>query len=489
MLLNIRWGSLRAKVIAWFFVPSAVVLLAAAVLAFIALDDPRARWLVLSLLALSLLAPAVVVSLGVKRIAMPIAQLTHLAQEVAQGRFGQTITADTGDEIEELAHQFNLMAGQLKEAYTYLEQRVEDRTHELETLNAIAAVASRSLHRDEVLSGALEVLLKRLNLETGAVFLLDEDRKQLVWMAQRGFPPDFEPVVRTLGAQGGISGEAVTGRKPVVMSAESYLELNVAPGRIVEWLEKERVQLLISAPVLHQDQALGCITLATRRQRIVPEHELELLQAVGQQLGMALENARLYEQAQNEIAERKRIEAALQQANAEGARRNRELALINRVITATTSNLEPKAILETVCCELVEAFEVAQSAAALMDPGGVTLTVVAERRAAGGPSALGVVIPVQENPATLFVLKNKAPLALTDAQHDILTTPVHALMRERGVVSLLLLPLIVRDEVIGTIGLDALEAREFSQDEMEMAERIAAAVAQALERAAFRKAV
>jgi two-component system sensor histidine kinase/response regulator len=72
---------------------------------------------------------------------------------------------------------------------------------------------------------------------------------------------------------------------------------------------------------------------------------------------------------------------------------------------------------------------------------------------------------------------------VADAQHDPQLAPVHHLMQERGVSSLLILPLIVRDEVVGTIGLDAIERREFTEEEITLATNAAAAAAQALENA------
>ena len=99
MLLNIRWGSLRTKIIAWFFVPSAAILSAMALIAYLTTPGSSFRsWLAFLLLA-SLIVPAIVVYLGVTKIAKPIAELTQAAQEVAKGNFGLTVTAVTGDEI------------------------------------------------------------------------------------------------------------------------------------------------------------------------------------------------------------------------------------------------------------------------------------------------------------------------------------------------------------------------------------------------------
>ena len=88
------------------------------------------RYLIL-LLALGVALPAVFVAIGLKRVMRPVEQLKRAAKEVARGNFGQTIAVHSGDEIEELATEFNLMAEQLKGSYEQLEQRVAERTEEL----------------------------------------------------------------------------------------------------------------------------------------------------------------------------------------------------------------------------------------------------------------------------------------------------------------------------------------------------------------------
>jgi len=103
--------------------------------ATIARDTRGYKVVLILLLILGSLAPATVIAIGVKRIARPIEALTFAAQEVANGDFDQTITVQTGDEIETLATQFNTMASQLQESYAHLEQRVRERTAQLTEAN------------------------------------------------------------------------------------------------------------------------------------------------------------------------------------------------------------------------------------------------------------------------------------------------------------------------------------------------------------------
>ncbi|NIV35884.1 MAG: HAMP domain-containing protein, partial [Anaerolineae bacterium] len=85
-----------------------------------------------------------------------------------------TIDVETGDEIEELAAQFNRMSEQLRASYSDLERRVAVRTQELEAINAIAAAVGQSLDLDEILDGALEKTLELMSIEAAGIYLLDE---------------------------------------------------------------------------------------------------------------------------------------------------------------------------------------------------------------------------------------------------------------------------------------------------------------------------
>jgi two-component system sensor histidine kinase/response regulator len=198
-------------------------------------------------------------------------------------------------------------------------------------------------------------------------------------------------------------------------------------------------------------------------------------------------HALLYASVQQELAERVRAEEKLLELNQAHARRNQELGLLNRVIAASTSGIGSTAMLEMVCHELALAFDLPEVGVALLDHGTSAepdgaLTVVAEHTAEGQPSALGAVIPIEGNPSTQYVLENKAPLVVRDAQHDPRVAAIHDLMRQRGVASMLILPLVVRDQAVGTVGMNAFEPRTFAEDEVSLAMNIAGAAAQVLDK-------
>jgi len=270
------------------------------------LIGPSQRYLqfLLLLLALGVMVPSLIVAFGVRRITRPITDLIGAAQEIAGGNFDQRITALTHDEVEELAEQFNLMAAQLQESYEFLEQKVDSRTRELATLNTLAAVVSRSLNLDEILNDALDEALKIMGMTKGQAFLLDEDTDKLVLVAHRGLSEKLINYTALLPLDTSTSGLAAREGRPVVRAVADY-----PSGELKGLIEREGVRLVVSTPLLAKGKTLGAIDLGTGVVRTIQPEELSLLAGIGHQIGVAVENARLYEQAQQlaVIRERNRL--------------------------------------------------------------------------------------------------------------------------------------------------------------------------------------
>ncbi|MEW5985887.1 MAG: GAF domain-containing protein [Chloroflexota bacterium] len=166
----------------------------------------------------------------------------------------------------------------------------------------------------------------------------------------------------------------------------------------------------------------------------------------------------------------------------EAQRRLKEAALLGRVITLTASAEDLTTALDEVCQELAHFFGVPQAGFALLNAARTEAEVVAEYRSAGRPRALGAIIPVANNPSMAHILEHKTPLAITDAQSDPRLAGVHDLLRQQGVVSILITPLVINGEVVGTLGIDTAEPREFSPADLTLVQHVANQVGQALAR-------
>jgi len=256
------------------------------------------RRFLLLLLGIGVVVPTLVTAVGVRRITEPIAELIKAAQEVARGSFGQTITAQTGDEVEELARQFNRMSAQLEESYAHLEQRVADRTSELAALNAISAVVSRSLDLEEVLNDALDKTLEVTGIEAGGIYLLREDTDVLTMAAHRGLRAPFVAGIDNLRAGEGFSGRVIETGEPLVVSdlfSDSRLTRHV--------VKEDGFHSAAVFPLVSRGKVLGSFFVITRDYREFPRQDVELLTSIGHQIGVAVENARLFTQVEQRMQE------------------------------------------------------------------------------------------------------------------------------------------------------------------------------------------
>jgi len=202
-----------------------------------------------------------------------------------------------------------------------------------------------------------------------------------------------------------------------------------------------------------------------------------LFQFAMRRLQAALSNTRSFAgRLQSEVQVRGMAEAEL-------LKKNQELALLNRVIAAAASSLDVEAILETTLHELVDSLGVIYGSATLVQDDRRHFKMVAEYPKTEGDNDGPVLIPIDGNASIQFVLENHLPLAIVDARQDERTSLVHESLKARGVASLLLVPLIVHDKVLGSIELDSYETHEFTDEEIRMASHASLAAAQSIENA------
>jgi signal transduction histidine kinase len=268
------------------------------------------RPFLLILLAMGVLIPSLVVMVGVRRITGPVTDFIGAAQRIAGGDFSQHITVDTGDELEDLADQFNLMADQLRESYETLESRVEQRTHELTAVNSVSSVVSRSLDLDQILPDALAKTIEVMGMDAGAVFRLDEETDTLSLVASQNVNPELLKVDR-LPLEISVIDKVVHTRLPAAQLVSSY-----PPGPIRSGLESGGWKLVVSIPLIAQEKVLGGINVLSHKEAELTPEELAVPSAIGQQIGVAIENARLYAQSVAYAAEMEAARASAEAANA-----------------------------------------------------------------------------------------------------------------------------------------------------------------------------
>jgi len=184
------------------------------------------------------------------------------------------------------------------------------------------------------------------------------------------------------------------------------------------------------------------------------------------------------ERLQQEIEERKQVEEELR-------RRNQELSLLNHIVVGAAAGLGQKTILVTACRELAQTLRLPKTQAVLLNDSQTEGTVVAECRAETEyqpETALSRTIPLAEDAAYQYLLEHKSPLVVDNARvpGERELGPVCKTLLQQGLSSLLMLPLITADEVVGVISIASPEPHHFSEEELNLGRVVADHLSDAL---------
>jgi PAS domain S-box-containing protein len=225
-----------------------------------------------------------------------------------------------------------------------------------------------------------------------------------------------------------------------------------------------------------------------RAQGEADQYELQLMRKDGSRISVLISGTPRFEDGQfagtlavfTDITQRAKAEEELR-------RRNRELTLLNQIIAASASGMELEAILETACHELAHTFKVPRASVTMLDAEKNSVKLVDQYLAEGHPtlmssgeSSLGKPTPVTDNPAFQHLLSYRTPLVVSDVSSEGSLAPIHDQMRQRGITSLLTLPLIIDGEVVGSLDLETTQARHFLAEEVSLAWSVADQLAGAL---------
>lgn len=211
-------------------------------------------------------------------------------------------------------------------------------------------------------------------------------------------------------------------------------------------------------------QLLGILSVDDPRDRRLPDPAtIEALETFAGQAAIAIENRRLFE------LERRRAEAA-------------ETML--QVGQAISSSLEPRRILQTVVDEVARLFQVDRSAVLLFDSEREFGRIAAEHYRPGEEPAPIFRVPLASDAVLSRVMEEKVVVCIEDMTVEHGARDPGALWKVRRPRSVLVVPLIVRDEVTGVITLESLaKPRRFSPEEIQQCQLIANMAATAIENA------
>jgi len=409
------------------------------------------------LLLLAGLLVGAIILLGVSnKMTRPILELHRGAEVIGSGNLDYRVEIKTGDEIEQLAEGFNKMAAELQASYSTLEQKVEQRTRELSALHAVAA-ASQSLELDVALNEAIAKVLEILSFDAARIFLVDPSSQELKLKCHKGIDEELSQMPPYRIGEGVIGKVGETGR-PLV-----FEDIQTDPGFAQQARRKVAFNLGFHAsvffPIKAKDRILGVLNLLKRAPHHFTPEELRLVGSMVNQIGVAVENAILFEEVKQTS---QGLEALI--------RINRDVAeLLERHILLPRIAEEAKRILgvDGVSFRLVEGDHMVRAGYA----GGEELLDFHPK------------IKIGESITGRVIAENRI-IAIKNILEEQTMIPEHQeILRRAGYRSFLGIPLRVGERVIGSINFYSKGEREFRPEEVRVVAAFADQAAIAVENA------
>lgn len=180
-----------------------------------------------------------------------------------------------------------------------------------------------------------------------------------------------------------------------------------------------------------------------------------------------------------------KVKTAFESAKDVAEMRANNLATLNRFARAITSTLDLQKILKIVCGEMVQIFSARNAGIGLLNKEKTKLKLVAFHTLSDSESdATGMEIPVDGNAATVHVISSGRTIIVPDVQNNPITASFHDIAALRNTYCLMIVPLIARSEVIGTIGLPTSDKdRVYTPSDVSLAQTIASQISGVFENA------
>jgi signal transduction histidine kinase len=407
-----------------------------------------------------------------RRMVVPIERLRTGAARLGRGELSERIAIKTGDELEMLANQFNDMAGQLQESYADLEKKVEVRTHELSesleqqtaTADVLRVISSSPGELQPVFDAILEKALRLCDAAFGVLWTYDGEKFRAA--ALHGVPAAFAEVATKGSHTAGrdTSREMLLRGGAVVHIADAA---DTDAYRSGEPLRRAVVDLggartLLGIPLRKDDELLGVFVIYRQQVQPFSDKQIALLESFAAQAVIAMENARLITETR------------------EALERQTATAEVLRVISSSPGDLQPvfDAILANAAriCEAQFGTSSTYDAAGFHVVASLGVPPAFEDYMRQRPHMTPTQRRVVETKQAAHIVDLMASQAYRDGDPDR-----RAIVDLGGARTLLLVPMLKENELVGSISIFRQEVRPFTDKQIELVTSFAAQAVIAIE--------
>jgi GAF domain-containing protein len=326
---------------------------------------------------------------------------------------------------------------------------------QVELLHQISNIVSSNLSLEKMLEELIALAVDVTSCDACLVYLVDHTSNEIVLRAsQLEHSGEIGNIRMKMGE--GITGWVALHKSVVALASEASAD---ARFKTFQALPEDTYQAFLSVPLVSDGELIGVINIHHKSAHPHTPDEIALVSFIGEQMGGAIAKSRLAERSQSAVRRMEAL-AGLAQTISENSYLDRILQAISEMVAET---------LDSPVCSIM-----------LVDDDRRELVISAAR--CSSPEYLHKMPLKIEDSLIGRVVREARPImvpnVLAEKQYRY-----PELARKTGLASLLSVPLITRDNVIGTINIYTREQRTFSEDELGFVKVVAGQVAIAIENA------
>jgi signal transduction histidine kinase len=382
----------------------------------------------------------------------PIRELRQGVATIGAGNLEHRTRIKTGDEIQDLADEFNKMTDALQNSYATLEQKVEQRTKEISALYGVTTAVNQSLALEDILNAVIAKTTEMFHFESTRVFLFDDEMQELQLGASYEADNEHMTGIRVLKRGQGVLGHVAETGEPMmfedVRTDPRYAALSATKATL-----NAKLGFFAVFPIKTQARVFGVILFSAQSPRKLTVDETRLLTSMSEHLAVAVEKASLFRQSEM---------------------RSRQLSVLNTIGAAVSQSLNLEMVLNEAIEKMIEKLNFDAAWIYILDPSGEELSLKAYR-GLGEDIALSIAKRNLSTGVTAKIFETGERLVFEDFQND--TTYRHLSDRHKiasiGFASAAGFPIKTNEKVIGVLHLANKTARHFPADELQLIESIA----------------
>ena len=229
----------------------------------------------------------------------PVQSLLDAMNNIEKGRLTARATVVGTDEIGALSIQFNRMVSRLEVLQGSLEQQVAERTAQLSAVNEVGRAVGAILDPDELIKKVTNLITERFGHYYSAIFLMDQAGK---WAELKNATGEAGRVLRESRHRLAVDNKSMVGTAVSERQARIALDVGAEPARfnnpLLPYTRSE-----IALPLSIGERVIGALDVQSTREAAFGQEDIETFQNVANQVAVALENARLFQETNRQVQE------------------------------------------------------------------------------------------------------------------------------------------------------------------------------------------